>query len=56
MEATHEGDPVEREVELTSGHTGNIGRRQGKREIATMTLCHGYAQLSKEYKVSKRDC
>lgn len=51
-----QGDPVEREVELTSGHTGNLGRRQGKGEIFTMTLCHGYARLSKEYKTSKRDC
>lgn len=55
-EATHKGDPVGREVELTSGHTGNIGRRQGKREIVTTTLRHGYAQLCKEYKASKRDC
>ena len=55
-EATHKGDPMEREVGLTSGHTGNLGRRQGKGEIVTMTLWYGYARLSKEYKTSKRDC
>lgn len=55
-EAMQKGDPVERKVELTSGHTGNIGRRQEKGEIVTMTSCNGYARLSKEYKASKRDC